>query len=549
MDSLPYLELLKKSLAGLDRYTDRGCDPVDPRRLSAIQRFGWFFLRWLFPKEITLVWDRPLRMKVREHEKDEPLHAPARMGMWRLHNLEVGARQIIRDEIPGDFMETGAWRGGGSILWKGVLHAYGLADRSVWVVDQYAAGRITDKKGISVSQVEQYFTYYGLLDDRIHIRKGMPDPEQMPERLAFVRIADTGHSAFRASLYTAYDRLQAGGYIQIDQYYADPVCQAIVDDFRAEQDIQTPIEKVDWSGVFWRKPKRVSREQLPDSSVLMDFVIQQHASEKQNFFHHVWGYLLPALHYYLTKNKPHLLFQSGGPYMDPVTVDLLTTLEVPYSILRDWEVLPDDVGREELPRWEPLVFKQAASQNGSGGRKVTQRDEHSKATNNLPENIAMVRRYVLEKVLPNRPPSINPGTIIILDRADENMLYQRGGLARANTYGKGHRALLGIPAAVEDLADRGIPVAHYTASKYAYTQQIVDFYHCGGVVGIRGAEFAHLIWMRPGTKVLMYQPSSMRPRNIQKPLADLMGLDFQQVDVDTIYPELRGQDILKHFAI
>src|SRR5947209_3379797 len=39
--------------------------------------------------------------------------------------------------VPGALLETGVWRGGGTIFMGGVLKAYGITDRSVWVADSF----------------------------------------------------------------------------------------------------------------------------------------------------------------------------------------------------------------------------------------------------------------------------------------------------------------------------------------------------------------------------------------------------------------------------
>jgi hypothetical protein len=50
-----------------------------------------------------------------------------------------------------------------------------------------------------------------------------------------------------------YPKLSKGGYVIVDDYGALPNCQAAVDDFRAKHSINSPIQKIDWTGVFWRK--------------------------------------------------------------------------------------------------------------------------------------------------------------------------------------------------------------------------------------------------------------------------------------------------------
>jgi O-methyltransferase len=50
-----------------------------------------------------------------------------------------------------------------------------------------------------------------------------------------------------------YDKVSPGGYIIIDDTFYGP-CQRSVDDFRKKRGITAPIVKIDWTGVYWRKP-------------------------------------------------------------------------------------------------------------------------------------------------------------------------------------------------------------------------------------------------------------------------------------------------------
>jgi O-methyltransferase len=40
--------------------------------------------------------------------------------------------------VPGDLVETGVWRGGGTIFMRAALAAHGIYNRTVWVVDSFA---------------------------------------------------------------------------------------------------------------------------------------------------------------------------------------------------------------------------------------------------------------------------------------------------------------------------------------------------------------------------------------------------------------------------
>src|SRR3981081_3277979 len=59
------------------------------------------------------------------------------IGTVRMRNVRRLLERVIADSIPGDFIETGVWRGGACIYARGILKAYGEARRLVWVADSF----------------------------------------------------------------------------------------------------------------------------------------------------------------------------------------------------------------------------------------------------------------------------------------------------------------------------------------------------------------------------------------------------------------------------
>ena len=59
------------------------------------------------------------------------------IGRLRLENLQYCIETVLADEIKGDFIETGIWRGGACIFAHGVLMAYGVTDRIIWCADSF----------------------------------------------------------------------------------------------------------------------------------------------------------------------------------------------------------------------------------------------------------------------------------------------------------------------------------------------------------------------------------------------------------------------------
>ena len=54
------------------------------------------------------------------------------------------------------------------------------------------------------------------------------------------------------ALESLYPRLSPGGFCIIDDYGLAP-CARAVEEYRTRAGIAEPLEKIDWSGVFWRK--------------------------------------------------------------------------------------------------------------------------------------------------------------------------------------------------------------------------------------------------------------------------------------------------------
>ena len=68
---------------------------------------------------------------VREQGLDWPSTAPSMIGARRMENVRSECERVIKAGVPGDFMETGVWRGGACIMMRAVLRAYQIPDRRV----------------------------------------------------------------------------------------------------------------------------------------------------------------------------------------------------------------------------------------------------------------------------------------------------------------------------------------------------------------------------------------------------------------------------------
>ena len=74
----------------------------------------------------------------RESGWDWPSQAPSMIGAKRMDNVRSECERVLQAGVPGDFMETGVWRGGACIMMRAVLRAYGVVDRRVIAADSFA---------------------------------------------------------------------------------------------------------------------------------------------------------------------------------------------------------------------------------------------------------------------------------------------------------------------------------------------------------------------------------------------------------------------------
>jgi O-methyltransferase len=194
------------------------------------------------------------------------------VGLHRLDNIADAIRTVIHEDVPGDFIETGVWRGGASIFARAALEAYGDAVRRVWLADSFRGLPKPDPSypadaginlhkfkelAVSVDQVRANFKRYGLLDERVvflegWIKDSLPTIDDR-QQFSVVRLDGDLYESTAQSLEHLYPKLSSGGFVLVDDYGDVPACAKAVDEFRETNNIEVPLDRVDRSGVFWRK--------------------------------------------------------------------------------------------------------------------------------------------------------------------------------------------------------------------------------------------------------------------------------------------------------
>ena len=196
-----------------------------------------------------------------------------------LEHLHKCIQDTVNRNIEGDFVETGAWRGGSCIIAKSVYNEL-RADKKVFVVDSFeglpkpdVAAYPDDKNDThyldenmkaSLETVKENFQKFGLLDENVIFLKGwFKDtlPNAPINKISILRLDGDMYESTIDVLKNLYHKLSLGGYCIIDDYH-HPACKAAVQDFRSRNNITEPIMKVDNDPLnevhFWVKEKQTS---------------------------------------------------------------------------------------------------------------------------------------------------------------------------------------------------------------------------------------------------------------------------------------------------
>jgi O-methyltransferase len=209
---------------------------------------------------------------VRHTGGDWPAMAHSMIGTIRLQNVCKLAERAIQDHIAGHFIETGVWRGGACILMRGVLAAYGITDRKVYVADSFKGlptpdavnypldqgSRLFEETELAITrlQVEENFGAYGLLDGQVVFLEGWFKDTLSTlttEKFALIRLDGDLYESTMQALEALYPRLAVGGFVIIDDYGGLVMCARAVEDYRSAHGITEPLHEIDWTGRWWQK--------------------------------------------------------------------------------------------------------------------------------------------------------------------------------------------------------------------------------------------------------------------------------------------------------
>jgi O-methyltransferase len=189
------------------------------------------------------------------------------VGHLRLHNIRKVLESVVKNDVPGDFVEAGAWRGGACIYAKAVLEVLGEGQkRKVYAMDAFeplpGTYEAADYLSVDIEAVRHNFEKYGLLDDNVKLVKGMfsktvPELAASGNPIAVLRIDGNTYEAYQDTMYLLYKLIPIGGFVIFDDLGTHLGVQKFWIDFKKEQNLPEAMIFIDDNSAFFQKTQDV----------------------------------------------------------------------------------------------------------------------------------------------------------------------------------------------------------------------------------------------------------------------------------------------------
>jgi len=177
----------------------------------------------------------------------------------QLVSTVIACKWVVKNGIPGSFVECGVWRGGNAIV-AAEIFRLNNSSNDVWLFDTFEgmvrptdldldySGRPALNEYLSsikseyiewcyasLEDVKNNFSEKGLLDNNINFVKGNVN-ETLKEisylqKIAVLRLDTDWYESTKIQLEVLYPKLSIGGCLIIDDYGAWQGCKAAVDEY------------------------------------------------------------------------------------------------------------------------------------------------------------------------------------------------------------------------------------------------------------------------------------------------------------------------------
>lgn len=194
----------------------------------------------------------------------------------RMHALYQSCEYVVRNKIPGDFVECGVWKGGSSMLMALTLLKNNVRDKKLFLYDTYAGmskpgsmdvnlkneeaikiWKQHDKGGLNewcyapMNEVRDNMHSTGYPSQNIVFVKGRLEeslPNNALSSISILRLDTDWFESTYHSLKFLYPKLTAGGILIIDDYGHWKGAKMAADKYFGENRIKILLNRIDYTG-------------------------------------------------------------------------------------------------------------------------------------------------------------------------------------------------------------------------------------------------------------------------------------------------------------
>jgi len=203
----------------------------------------------------------------------------------RLWSLIDGVRFIIQENLAGDFVECGVWRGGSVMAMALELNRLGVSDRNIWLYDTFAG--MTEPTDLDVesgtgksaaellrttdvgdgnnvwcvadrTDVEANITSTGYPMGLMTLVEGDVSEtlhQTLPSEVALLRLDTDWYESTKSCMEMLYPKLVPGGVCILDDYGHWAGARQAVDEYFDNQGSRPYMHVIDFGGRVFTKPR------------------------------------------------------------------------------------------------------------------------------------------------------------------------------------------------------------------------------------------------------------------------------------------------------
>jgi O-methyltransferase len=195
----------------------------------------------------------------------------------RIFALIQAVRYVVRNQIAGDIVECGVWRGGSIMAVALTLLKLNQLDKDIYLFDTFAGtvkpgpldvafdgapaaeeferNKITDDSShwsyASLDKVKAAVYSTGYNRERIHFIAGRVEdtiPDQAPPAISLLRLDTDWYESTRHELMHLFPRLSRGGVLIIDDYGHYQGARQACDEYFSDNNICLLLNRIDYTG-------------------------------------------------------------------------------------------------------------------------------------------------------------------------------------------------------------------------------------------------------------------------------------------------------------